>query len=263
MDGRIFHTFLWLLMRAFFETFLFLYSLFLPQYISVYLFWAPLFILGAFSEYLVIPFFCAYFRIRHWNLAGGLRLVDRLALLRIGWSPELVGWGLLIAWLCWGSDDPQSIALLYCGPLHLFRNRSVICREWGAGEESWLWMDSSALSFCSPLPPTGISGSTSLSKVLQEKLAITIKTLEDSWGSVHTDHSLWQTEVCAFLGVDWLPVITQERWGVTELATLWPSSLVASSLTCVLLTWWVECLPCPLGRHHCPKRIAHGSCCAL
>lgn len=56
-------------------------------------------------------------------------------------------------------------------------------------------MDSSALSFCSPLPPTGISGSTSFSKVLQEKLAITIKTLEDSWGSVHADHSLLQREV--------------------------------------------------------------------
>lgn len=56
-------------------------------------------------------------------------------------------------------------------------------------------MESSALSFCSTLPPTGISRSTSLSKVLQEKLAITLKTLEDSWGSVHTGHSLRQTEV--------------------------------------------------------------------
>lgn len=187
MDRRVFHTLLWLLMRAFFETFLFLFSLFLPQYISVHLFGAPLFILGAFSEYLVIP------------------------------------------WLCWGSDDPQSRALLYCGPLQLFRNRSVICREGEAGEESRLWMNSSALSFFSPLPSTGISGSTSLSKVLQEKLAITIKTLEDSWGSVHADHSLRQTEVSrALLGVYWLPVVTQERWGVTALATLGPSSLGAS-----------------------------------
>ena len=60
MNGRVFHTFLWLLMRAFFETFFF--SFFPVSATSVYLFWGTPFYLGSFLSVPSDPFFLCTFQ---------------------------------------------------------------------------------------------------------------------------------------------------------------------------------------------------------
>ena len=63
MDGRVFHTFLWLLMRAFFETFFcFFFPCFCHNYTSVYLFWGAPFYLGSFLSIPSDPFFLCTFQ---------------------------------------------------------------------------------------------------------------------------------------------------------------------------------------------------------
>lgn len=182
----------------------------------------------------IFLFICFGLPFLSWELS--LNTWWSLALLRIRWSSEQ---STVVLW---------TIAAL----------QKQICDLQGreAGKVTRLWMDSSAL-VSAPLFLQLISGSTSFSKVLQEKLAITIKTLEDSWGSVHADHSLLQRGLPVPCCWKWIGCQSSpRRWGVTALATLGPSSLVASSLACVLLAWWVECLSCPLGRHHCPKEFS-------